>query len=181
MDMNAIPSRLYREDMRQAQPYVVPSAQSPAVQKTLALNAAAAQSLSTIQGLGNRLQVARDPAQISTLRTSIKIEQDTYKLVLAQTKQLQVDTLASNPYFEKYDVATDSRNVVRELRAAVSEDVTDKGVRESQKLLKRELENRWLPANFAEEKGIDQLSAFEIMRPRFNDMSTDYRKSGPPS
>lgn len=178
MDMNAIPSRLYREDMRQAQPYVVPAAQSPAVQKTLALNAATVQSLSTIQGLGNRLQLARAPAEISTLRNSIVVEQEAYKLLQAQTKQIQVDTLASNPYFEKYDVATDSRNIVRELRAVVSEDVVDKGVRESQKLLKRELENRWLPANFSEDRGIDQLSAFEMMRPQFNDMSQDYRGTG---
>jgi hypothetical protein len=178
MDMNAIPSRLYREDMRQSQPYVIPSTQNPAVQKTLALNAATAQSLSTIQGLGNRLQLARTPQEISSLRGSLKIKQDTYKLLQAQTKQIQVDTLASNPYFEKYDVATDSRNVMRELRAAVSEDVVDKGVRESQQLLKRELENRWLPANYAEEKGFDQLSAYEVMRPQFNDMTRDYRSGG---
>jgi hypothetical protein len=95
-------------------------------------------------------------------------------LTLAQ-KQIQVDTLAANPYFDKYDIATDSRNVVREMRAVVNEDVVDRGVRESQKLIRRELENRWLPANYAEVQGIDTLSAYELMKPRTNNNEKVYR------
>ena len=82
------------------------------------------------------------------------------------------DQLGQNPYFNKFDVAGDSRNVVRELRSVVSEDIVDRGLRESQKFLQRELESRWLPPQYAEQKGIDVLS---MMRPSLNDMKKQYK------
>ena len=88
---------------------------------------------------------------------------------------IEIDTLSQNPYFEKYDVAGDSRNIVRELRGSVKEDIVDKGIRESQKLLRRELESRWMPARWAESAGLDNLSAYELMRPKFNEQARTYR------
>ncbi len=175
MDMNPTASRLYREDLRQSQPFVVPSADSEQVRKTISLNDDANRSLSTIQGYTNMLAKTSDPVAQSTLRGNIALQQELYKLLLTRMKQIQIDTLSDNPYFEKYDVASDSRNIVRELRASVTEDVVDRGVRESQLLLRREMENRWLPANYAEVQGIDQLSAYELMRPRTNNMGRNYR------
>jgi type II secretory pathway pseudopilin PulG len=161
MDMNPTPSRLYREDLRQSQPYSLPSGSSPVVKKTTDLNNKISQSLQT-------LQTAKSQEQIANARTS-------YNTLLQEQSQLQVDTLAQNPYFTKYDVATDSRNVIRELRGVVSEDVVDRGLRESQTLLSREIKSRWLPPQYAQERGLDQLSAFELMRPKFNKQNIYYR------
>ena len=175
--MNPSPSRLYRENLSQSQPYVVPAADSEEVRKTLALNHQITQSLSTIQSYRDKLSVAvmkRDLVGQSTLKGQLVIPEETYRILLTRQTQLQIDTLSDNPYFDKYDVASDSRNIVRELRGSVSEDVVDRGVAQSQKLIRRELESRWLPANYAENQGIDSLSAYELMRPRMNKQEKIY-------
>jgi hypothetical protein len=110
----------------------------------------------------------------STIKSMLDAQNDQYKLLLAQQRYIQTDSLSDNPYFNKYDVASDSRNIIRELRAAVSEDVVDRGVHESQRLLQREMDNRWTPQGFAADKGIDSLSAFELMRPNMNNMGKRY-------
>ena len=177
-DMNPTPSRLYRENLNQSQPFVVPSADSEQVRKTIALNDQVNQTLSTIQSYRDTLSLAisrKDLVGQSTLKGLLVIPEETYRILLTRQKQIQIDTLGENPYFEKYDVASDSRNIVRELRGSVSEDVVDRGIAQSQKLLRRELESRWLPGNYAEDAGIDSLSAYDLMRPRMNNQTRNYR------
>lgn len=186
MDMNPTPSRLYREDIRQSQPFVVPSGSSDVEKKTLKLGDQINQSLSTIQGLKYQYQTSIKDIPYSqilqgnigtvskNISTAITKQENDYKFLLAQQKLLQVDTLSDNPYFDKYDVASDSRNIVRELRGTVSEDIRDRGVRESQLLLRREMDSRWIPQGYAQDKGLDSLSAFELMRPKITDMNKDY-------
>jgi hypothetical protein len=171
LDMNPTNSRLYREDLRQNQPFVIPSAGSPEVRKTVELNDKVNQSLSTIQSYERNVRV--NPSEEN--KQKLSKETENYKLYLTEQKQISIDSLSENPYFNKYDVAGDSRNVIRELRGVVTEDVVDRGVRESQRLLRRELDNRWLPANYAKDAGIDQLSAFELMRPKMNNMGNMYK------
>lgn len=170
MDMNPTPSRLYRENLKQNQPYVVPSANSPTVKKTVELGDKINQTLMAIQSLEKK-------PKTPTIQNQLKQLNDLYSLYLNEQKQIQIDTLSQNPYFNKYDAAGDSRNVIRELRGAVSEDVVDRGLRQSQRLLTRELDShRWVPQGYAQEKGFDQLSAFELMRPKSDDISVNYRK-----
>ena len=192
MDMHPTPSRLYREDIRQSQPFVVPSATSASAsakeKNTLKLGDQINKSLSTIQGLKYQYQSSIKDIPYSQLlqgnignvgkniSTAITKEENEYKFLLAQQKLLQVDTLSDNPYFDKYDVASDSRNIVRELRGTVSEDIRDRGVRESQLLLRREMDSRWVPQGYAQDKGLDSLSAFELMRPKITDMNKDYHR-----
>lgn len=161
MDMNPTPSRLYRENLLQSQPFIPPAANSPEVKKTLKLNEEINQSLINVQNAKTKEQLA--------------FAKSKYETLLQAQQQLQVDTLAENPYFKKYDVAGDSKNVIRELRGAVTEDVVDRGIRESQKLLGREMQSRWLPARYAENNNLDQLTMLELMRPKLNDMSKNYR------
>lgn len=161
MDMNPTPSRLYRESLLQAQPFVPPTANSPEVKKNLQLNEQINQALMNVQNAKNNQELTFARSKYDTL--------------LQEQKQLQVDTLAENPYFKKYDVAGDSKNVIRELRGAVTEDVVDRGIRESQKLLGREMENRWLPAQYAQNNNLDQLTMLDLMRPKLNDMKKLYR------
>ena len=181
LDMNPTPSRLYRENLLQNQPFVVPSADSPQVRETLKLEQQVQRSLSTIQSFQYAIPAAeKDKSQagkikLSTLKGQLASTQDSYKLLLTQQKQIQIDTLSDNPYFDKYDVGGDSRNIVRELRTAVTEDIVDRGVRESRKLLQREFENRWLPQNYAQKHSYDTLDAYELMRPKITDMGKNYR------
>lgn len=172
MDMNATPSRLYREDLRQSQPYVAPSNTSPQVKKTIELGDQANTQLTLIENI--KFALTKDPSS-QILRKQLADAQSQYRVLTMAQKQVQIDTLANNPYFDKYDVASDSRNIVREMRSVVHEDVVDRGVKESKLLLRREVESRWLPANYAEVQGIDTLSAYELMRPKTNDMTRTYR------
>jgi hypothetical protein len=186
MDMNPTASRLYREDIRQSQPFVIPSGESQQVRKTVELTDKINKTISTIQGIDNKYQESikglgyddvksgKISKTSSTLKGMRDQQNEQYDLFLAQQKYIQTDSLSDNPYFNKYDVASDSRNIVRELRAAVSEDVVDRGLRESQRLLQRGFDNRWIPQGYAKEKGIDALSSFELMRPKFNDMGRKY-------
>jgi hypothetical protein len=175
VDTNAIPSRLYREDMRQAQPYVPPSVDSDQVKQELAMDRQVSLTLQSINDLGVQIAATSDPQTRGQLKQQLEIKQNIYKLLLTQRKQLSIDSMGQNPYFEKYDVAGDSRNIVRELRSSVSEDVVDRGTKESQKLLRREMESRWVPANYAESRGIDSLEAYDLMRPRYNQQDKIYR------
>ena len=171
-DTNPTPSRLYREDMRQNQPYVVPSAQSEQVKQEQALERQIQGVLAGIQGVSS--QLSADPGN-TLLQEQLSVKQSLYKLLITKQKQFSIDALIKNPYFDKYDVAGDTRNIVRELRTAVTEDVVDRGLKESQKLLRRELESRWVPAHFAETQGIDTLAAYDLMRPKYNDQEKIYR------
>ena len=164
-DMNPTPSRLYRENLNQNQPFVVPTPNSAEVRKSEQLNQNITNTLLQIQELGYKVQMAKTVQQKKELNSELLMKQQLYQTLLQQQKQGNVDKLAQNPYFNKFDVAGDSRNVVRELRSVVSEDIVDRGVRESQKLLQRELESRWLPPSYAEDQGIDVLS---MMRPSLN-------------
>lgn len=95
----------------------------------------------------------------------------------AQTYTPGQDAFVQNPYFNTYAPSYDPRNVIRELRGTVFEDVADRGVEESKKLLARGFENVWVPTEAIQQKNLTSLKAFEDLRPRFDDPSQDYRKS----
>jgi len=158
MDMNPTSSRLYREDLNRSPPYV------PSIINN-SLDA-------DIRGVLADLSKLKMQTQTPDVVLRIKEQSLLYNSLLIQKKNKETENLASNPYFNKYDIAGDSRNVIRELRGAVSEDVVDRGVAESQKLFQRSLESRWVQP--PSEKGVDSISAFELLRPRFNQMEKMY-------
>jgi hypothetical protein len=86
------------------------------------------------------------------------------------------DGFVQNPYFNTYAPAFDPRNAIREVRATVFEDVADRGVEESKKILRRGFENVWVPPEAIETKNLTSLRAYEDLRPRFDDPAKDYRK-----
>ena len=95
----------------------------------------------------------------------------------AQTYIPGQDEFAQNPYFNTYPPSYDPRNAIREVRGTVFEDVADRGVEESKKLLARGFENVWVPTQVIQQKNLTSLRAFEDLRPQFDDPSRDYRKS----
>lgn len=160
-DMNPTPSRLYREDMRQSQPYVIGDIETGEI---LRVNKEISITLQKI----NILQM-NDP-----LSEELRTQKELYKTLLERKEQLDLENLSRNPYFDKYSIKDDTPNIIRELRSVVSEDVVDRGLAESQKLLRRGMENRWLPANFAETQRLDSLNAYELMMPKINNQSKVY-------
>jgi hypothetical protein len=153
-DMNPTPSRLYREDMNQAQPYVVSSQNSKQI----------AEIEKSMANALKRMEMTQD-------EEIIRQEQELYKVLVERRRQLNVDTLSSNPYFDKYDVQGDTRNIIRELQSVVKEDVVDRGLEESRRLLKRGMENRWTDNT---SQSLDSLTAYDLLRPKFNKQEKVY-------
>ena len=158
-DMNPTCSRLYREDLNRSQPFVTPAESVEQVKAATQLGYDTRQTLKKIQSL-------KTQEQTPYVVTQLKEQSILYNALAIRAKNLGTDALAANPYFDKYDIATDSRNVIRELRGAVSEGVEDRGIVESQKLLSREMESRW----------VERETAFELLRPKFNNMANTYHK-----
>ena len=165
VDTNPIASRLYREDLRTTQPYVI----QPTTVASASAAAEITQVLREIQTLETQMKTMASIPQ--GFQVAIQQKRELYASLLESQRFTAVDAMAQNPYFNSYDVAGDSRNVVRELRGAVTEDVVDRGIRESKKLLERNFDNRWLPT---QDKGYDSLEAYDLMRPKFTDMSKRY-------
>jgi len=169
-DTNPTPSRLYREDLNRSQPYVsVPSASVPSM-PSASMPSDASNLEKDISNTLQAIQRLKAQDQTPDIIFQLKEQGILYNSLIIQKRNKVTDSLASNPYFDKYDIAGDSRNVIRELRGVVSEDVVDRGIMESQKLFKRSLESRWVQP----EENIDSVSAFELLRPRFNQMETNY-------
>jgi hypothetical protein len=76
-----------------------------------------------------------------------------------------------NPYFDKYDTSFDPRNMTRELRASVYEDKNTGYFNESQKLLQRNFDNRWVNPTVVTQ----QAHAAEELRPKMDDIRKWYR------
>jgi len=159
MDMNPTASRLYREDMQPAQPFVVRS-QDPEFQRI-------------IDDLDRRIRSTLQRIQLTQEEARVEEEKQLYKALLENRKQLMMDNISHNPYFETYDVQGDSRNVIRELQSAVKEDISDRGIDQSRRLLQRGMESRWVRPK-EDKDGIDSLTAFELMRPKFNNQEKVY-------
>jgi hypothetical protein len=71
--------------------------------------------------------------------------------------------LGYNPYFDRYDPVSDSKNAVRELRSAVYENKgTSRGVSESRLMLRRNFENRWVNEELIDEDKMDTYLRYEI-------------------
>ena len=71
--------------------------------------------------------------------------------------------LAHNAYFDRYDPVSDPRNAVRELRSAVYEDKgISRGIDESQKMLRRQFEHRWVAEELIDEDEMDTYLRYEI-------------------
>jgi len=75
-----------------------------------------------------------------------------------------------NSFFDKYDTSADARNMTRELRASVYEDKNTGFGMESEKLLERNFDNRWLNVDVMKQ----QAQAAESLRPKMDDIRMFY-------
>lgn len=83
--------------------------------------------------------------------------------------------LVGNQYFDKYDVASDPRNVARELQGAVYEDREDRGMAESKRLLQRSFDSRWTTKEQTERDIQERVEAGFTLLPALNDMTKVYK------
>jgi len=167
-DTNPIASRLYREDMQRSQPYVVQA------NLTSKYTGQITKVLQDIQQIETDITVTQSPDILWSMRVKLEQKKDLYRSLLEAQRVERIDQTSQNPYFDKYDVAGDSRNMIRELRGAVTENIVDHGLSESKKLLERGFQNRWLPEDHATSRGLTSLEAYDLMRPKFTDMTKRY-------
>ena len=87
------------------------------------------------------------------------------------------DALEKNPFFQKFDITQDPRNVARELQGAVYEYNPPRDQTVSQRLMSRNFDNRFEPAvqeTKSFKAAIDIVSQF---RPKLNDMKATYNRN----
>jgi hypothetical protein len=88
-------------------------------------------------------------------------------------------SLAMNPYFDRYDPTRDPRNMIREIRNVVYEEKeADRGLEESKRLVERGYMSRWVPEGSSQDDLKASLQAYEVMRPKQDDITANYRRSG---
>ena len=85
-------------------------------------------------------------------------------------------SLAMNPYFDRYDPTRDPRNMIREVRSVVYEEKeADRGLAESKRIVERGYMSRWLPEGSSTDDLKASLQAYEVMRPKSDDITQSYR------
>jgi hypothetical protein len=85
------------------------------------------------------------------------------------------DKLGKNPFFQKFDVATDPRNVVRELQSAVYEYNPPRDQTVSNRLLERNFETLHVPEAQVKKTYEQSIDIYAGMRPKLNDMKATFR------
>jgi hypothetical protein len=83
--------------------------------------------------------------------------------------------LGNNPYFQKFDVATDPRNVARELTSAVYEYNPPRNQETSERLLARSFDSRYVPVPENKKSFEKAVDVYSGMRPKLNDMKATFR------
>jgi hypothetical protein len=78
----------------------------------------------------------------------------------------QVNTsTANNPYFQKFDITQDPRNVTRELQSVVYEDKSIRGSKQSKALMERGMQHSWIDPIELKNDIESRLKGTEVMRP----------------
>jgi hypothetical protein len=166
LDTHGLSSRLYREDIDRHPQW------KNDIRTESKLTDLVTDSLAKIQKLEGRIRTLSSGQEMDTAVKELKELYGLYNALVESHKVQLTDSFGKNPYFEKFDVSSDSRNVARELRSVVYEDIDDRGVAESKKLLERSFESRWsLPKVHA---GPNHVEAFELLRPSINQMNKVY-------
>lgn len=170
LDTNGLSTRLYREDMDRHPQF----AGNAEIRGESELTKRVTSSLAKIQLLEGHIRTLSAGAAMDAAVKDLKEQYGLYNaLVEAQKTELN-DSFVKNPYFDKFSAANDSRNVARELRSVVYEDLSDRGLAESKKLLERSFESRWSTQKVHAQAGPNPVEAFELLRPSINHMNKTY-------
>jgi hypothetical protein len=102
--------------------------------------------------------------------------QPTANYLQAQPFIADAPPFQQNPYFTKYDITSDPRNIAREVRGAVYEDLSQKGVNESERLFTRGFDALTQQVSEMDKERQKALTDYEFMKPRIQNMQQNYRK-----
>jgi hypothetical protein len=90
----------------------------------------------------------------------------------------QPERFMQNPYLQRLDAVNEPRQIVRELRSAVTEDNREKYLDLSQKIANRNFSHVLIQGTDVVPMATN-LKAYELLKPKLDDFSTDYRKYEP--
>ena len=83
-----------------------------------------------------------------------------------------------NAYLQRLDAANEPRQIIRELRSAVTEDNREKYLDLSQKIANRNFSHVLIQGTDVVPMATN-LKAYELLKPKLDDFSTDYRRYEP--
>lgn len=168
LDTLGLSSRLHRESLDRHPQFAGMSE----LESSSDLTAKLTFSLAKIQKMESTIRELPAGPEMDSAVKALKEEYALFRAVVDAQKVDLIDSFTRNPYFDKFDVTNNSRNMARELRSVVYEDVGDRGIEESKKLLGRAFENRWIPQR--KEIGVNPVEAFELLRPSITQMNKTY-------
>lgn len=83
--------------------------------------------------------------------------------------------MSKNPYFQKFDITQDPRNVARELQSAVYEYNPPRDQSVSNRLMNRNFEARHVPQSEVKASYEEAIDLFAGIKPKLNDMKAVFR------
>jgi len=93
-----------------------------------------------------------------------------------QPKTKEPERFMQNPYLQRLDAANEPRQIVRELRSAVTEDNREKYLDLSQKIANRNFSHILIQDDQVMVQQVTNLKAYELLKPKLDDFSTEYRR-----
>ena len=93
-----------------------------------------------------------------------------------QPKAKEPERFMQNPYLQRLDAANEPRQIVRELRSAVTEDNREKYLDLSQKIANRNFSHILIQDDQVMIQQVTNLKAYELLKPKLDDFSTEYRR-----
>jgi hypothetical protein len=117
----------------------------------------------------NRPDVNAQPVFYDMMPNSSRINAQNYR---SQPRyEVGQDKGVQNSFFDKYDTTSDASNMTRELRSSVYEDKNTEYLKESEKMLQRNFDSRWLDPSVM----VQQAHAAESLRPKMDDIRLFYQ------
>jgi hypothetical protein len=111
---------------------------------------------------------------VNSYKQAIEFFPDANTTTGVQPKMKQVERFMQNPFLQRLDAQNEPRQIARELRSAVTEDNREKYLDLSQKIANRNFSS--VLVQEAEEEKIVSLTAYELLKPKLDDFSQQYRK-----
>ena len=93
-----------------------------------------------------------------------------------QPKAKEPERFMQNPYLQRLDAANEPRQIIRELRSAVTEDNREKYLDLSQKIANRNFSHILIQDDQVMVQQVTNLKAYELLKPKLDDFSTEYRR-----
>ena len=111
---------------------------------------------------------------INSYKQAVEFFPDADTQTGVQPRMKQPERFMQNPFLQRLDAQNEPRQIARELRSAVTEDNREKYLDLSQKIANRNFSSVLLEV--AEEEKLVNLTAYELLKPKINDFSQQYRK-----